>query len=457
MDTPATNLLPLMTHTSANDIVAFRHSEAITVRQFLADVEQIRAMLLPGKHVLNVCHDRYRFMVGLAAVMTANKISLLPSTYTNETINQMLRFAPDVFCLNDADNDINLPQLRLSDLSPKSEVHKNIPIPLLPGNLPVGYVFTSGSSGSPVPHLKRWAALVGSARSEAQRLGLFDGRKYTVLGTVPPQHMYGLESTILIVLQSGGALSSPQYFYPADIGSEFSSLPRPRLLVSTPIHLRALLSANICLPTADLLVSATAPLPQDLAQKAEASFEAPLQEIYGSTETGLIATRRTAQTDAWTLLPGLHLTKEAEHLWVGGGHLAQKTEISDNLEVLNKEQFLLQGRAADLVNIAGKRSSLEYLNHQLNSIPEVQDGVFFMPEDGMPGSVSRLIAFVVARGVDAQLINTKLRERIDPAFLPRPLHMVDALPRNNTGKLPREALLALVTAYHKRGNNPDTA
>ncbi len=234
-------------------------------------------------------------------------------------------------------------------------------------------------------------------------------------------------------------------------------MPRPRLLVSTPIHLRALLSANICLPTADLLVSATAPLPQDLAQKAEARFEAPLQEIYGSTETGLIATRRTAQTDAWTLLPGLHLTKEAEHLWVGGGHLAQKTEISDNLEVLNKEQFLLQGRAADLVNIAGKRSSLEYLNHQLNSIPEVQDGVFFMPEDGMPGSVSRLIAFVVARGVDAQLINTKLRERIDPAFLPRPLHMVDALPRNNTGKLPREALLALVTAYHKRGNNPDTA
>jgi Acyl-coenzyme A synthetases/AMP-(fatty) acid ligases len=80
-----------------------------------------------------------------------------------------------------------------------------------------------------------------------------------------------------------------------------------------------------------------------------------------------------------------------------------------------------------------------------------------MPEDGMPGSVSRLIAFVVAHGVDAQLINTKLRERIDPAFLPRPLLLVDALPRNNTGKLPREALLALVTAYHKRGNNPDTA
>jgi acyl-coenzyme A synthetase/AMP-(fatty) acid ligase len=33
-----------------------------------------------------------------------------------------------------------------------------------------------------------------------------------------------------------------------------------------------------------------------------------------------------------------------------------------------------------------------------------------------------------------------LRERIDAAFLPRPLRLVDALPRNATGKLPREAM-----------------
>ena len=33
-----------------------------------------------------------------------------------------------------------------------------------------------------------------------------------------------------------------------------------------------------------------------------------------------------------------------------------------------------------------------------------------------------------------------LRQRIDAAFLPRPLCLVDALPRNATGKLPRQAL-----------------
>ena len=34
----------------------------------------------------------------------------------------------------------------------------------------------------------------------------------------------------------------------------------------------------------------------------------------------------------------------------------------------------------------------------------------------------------------------ELRKRIDPLFLPQPLHLVEALPRNLTGKLPRERL-----------------
>jgi acyl-coenzyme A synthetase/AMP-(fatty) acid ligase len=49
----------------------------------------------------------------------------------------------------------------------------------------------------------------------------------------------------------------------------------------------------------------------------------------------------------------------------------------------------------------------------------------------------------VAPGLDRAAILRALRERIDPAFLPRPLLIVEALPRNDTGKLAREGLLAL--------------
>ena len=50
---------------------------------------------------------------------------------------------------------------------------------------------------------------------------------------------------------------------------------------------------------------------------------------------------------------------------------------------------------------------------------------------------------MVAPRLEPAAILRALRERIDPAFLPRPLLIVDALPRNATGKLAREGLLAL--------------
>ena len=65
------------------------------------------------------------------------------------------------------------------------------------------------------------------------------------------------------------------------------------------------------------------------------------------------------------------------------------------------------------------------------------DGVFFLRE-GTTGStgVARLGAVVVAPTLSVAELNDRLRQRIDPVFLPRPLIMVERLPRNATGKLP---------------------
>jgi acyl-coenzyme A synthetase/AMP-(fatty) acid ligase len=122
--------------------------------------------------------------------------------------------------------------------------------------------------------------------------------------------------------------------------------------------------------------------------------------------------------------------------------------LSDVLELCEPHgtRFILHGRSADMVNVAGKRTSLSYLNLQLTSIPGVLDGAFFWPEfddaDKLDG-VMRLMAFVVAPGLSLAQLQSALRQRIDPAFMPRPLCLVDALPRNATGKLPHAALLDL--------------
>ena len=56
---------------------------------------------------------------------------------------------------------------------------------------------------------------------------------------------------------------------------------------------------------------------------------------------------------------------------------------------------------------------------------------------------ARLCAFAVAPGLEAPALLQVLRERIDPIFLPRPLVLLDQLPRNATGKLPRNHLQVL--------------
>jgi acyl-coenzyme A synthetase/AMP-(fatty) acid ligase len=452
---------PLFSHESPSAIVAYRRGVAVTAQRFLADVVQLAARLPASRHVLNVCLDRYRFTVGLAACLMTQRISLLPSTHTPEVIRQLTEFAPDVFCLTDETAcTINLPRFLFPDdlnatREPVPHVLSPIPwaVPQIPTSQLAAIVFTSGSTGTPLPYKKTWGRLSRCVRDGAPRLGLLDGQVHTLIGTVPAQHMYGFESTVLLALLSGNAFSAERPFYPADIAAAVEAVPHPRALISTPIHLRALLAAGIEPPAVDLIVSATAPLDLDLAREVEARFHTRLLEIYGSTETGQIATRRTAVSPTWHLWPGVRLSGQHDEMFAHGGHVEQRTLMCDVLEITGEEEFLLHGRTADLVNVAGKRSSFAYLNMQLNSIPGVVDGAFFLREADSAGrtGVARLAAVVVAPSLSAAQLTEHLRLRIDAVFLPRPLLLVEELPRNATGKLPHQALLAFAERHLKAG------
>jgi len=201
------------------------------------------------------------------------------------------------------------------------------------------------------------------------------------------------------------------------------------------------------LPPATLVLSATAPLSTQLAHKVEAAFDAPLLEIYGSTETGQIATRRTTQTTEWQLLPEIRLEERSERVWASQGHIEIPVALNDIVELTGDSNFLLHGRTQDLINIAGKRTSLANLDYHLNSIPGVVDGAFYMPDENPHDHVTRLIACVAAPGLTASRLLAELRTRIDTVFLPRPLLLVASLPRNSTGKLPRDILRQFIAMH----------
>jgi acyl-coenzyme A synthetase/AMP-(fatty) acid ligase len=116
------------------------------------------------------------------------------------------------------------------------------------------------------------------------------------------------------------------------------------------------------------------------------------------------------------------------------------TPLHDLVELLPNGGFRLCGRNTDLLEIAGKRASLGDLNRRLLAIAGIEDGMIFQL-DADAGGVRRLAALAVAPNLTAPQILDALRAAVDPVFLPRPLKVVSALPRNAAGKLPRAALL----------------
>ncbi len=452
--------LPLIAHATPEHVVAWRadgaRTCAVTRRQFLADVMDLAGRLPAGGNLINLCNDRYHFSVGLAAAAVSGKTSLLPPTHAPGMIRRIREFAADVFCLTDDDGpSVDLPQVRYPK-TPASAAYEPA-IPQIDIAQRFAVLFTSGSTGTPQPHPKTWGALVASVTAEAACFGLPRGEPCHIIGTVPPQHMFGFESTVLMAWHNGFAYSHTQPFYPADIVAALAAVPAPRVLVSSPVHLRALLESQLAVPPLARVVCATAPLSTELAQAVETRCGAPLMEIYGSTETGQAASRRTTQGAAWRLFPGVTFTREGERTRASGGHVETPVEMSDLIEPLDDHRFLLHGRLADMINIAGKRHSLASLNHLLNAIPGVTDGTFYMPDpvpEGAGGMVTRLAACAVAPGMDAPAILAALREHLDPVFLPRPLLLVDALPRTSVSKLPRDALRAL---FHAHGYFQETS
>ncbi|HUP29250.1 MAG TPA: AMP-binding protein [Usitatibacter sp.] len=447
----ASLLYPLIGHRRAESIAASRRGVAITAARFLADVERVAAALPAANHVLNSCGDRYLFAVALCAAICRGQTTLLPPTTTPNVVKAMLAFAPDVYYItDDPDTALALPRFELGALLQENAApaRHGFEVPQIAADQVVACVFTSGSTGEPQPHFKTWGSLVVDMRGEAKRLAV--GASHTIFGTVPPQHMYGFESTVMLPLVTGATLTGERLYFPADIEAAIEAAAPPRILFTTPFHLRAWMESEGA-GHIETMVSATAPLSVGLARQAEERTGAQVYEIYGCTEAGQVATRRPTESVEWHALDGLRLWNEGEQAMCSGAHVESPTPLQDVIEVRGDgTRFLLHGRSSDMVNIAGKRNSLGYLNHQLTAIPGVVDGAFFLPDDAPGDGVTRLTAFAVAPGLDARSILAELRQRVDPAFMPRPLLLVDSLPRALSGKLPREALRALAASARKR-------
>ncbi|HEU4664776.1 MAG TPA: AMP-binding protein [Dokdonella sp.] len=437
--------LPMLLYGDRSRTLAWRDGRAVGVAEFLADVAAVAASLPQQGDAINLCEDRYAFLVALCAVASRGRANLLPSARTPQAIEELLAAHPGSYALSDVIERAAFDG-RAKRLPPLGVNGETDEVAAIAADQVVVIGYTSGSTGQPKPNAKTWGSFHASSALNVAAFTALPGLAGVpcaqIVATVPPQHMYGIELSILLPLLGPFGVHAGRPLFPADVADALAAVPAPRVLVTTPVHLRALLREPLALPPLAAITSATAPLPQELAAQAEARYGAPVLELFGSTETCVIAQRRCALGEDWTTYPDVTLRPQPDGTLVDAPHFAAPVVLADLVELLPERAFRLRGRHADLVEIAGKRASLGDLTRRVSALRGVEDAVVLQLDDSDATGVRRIAALVVAPTRSEADLLQELRAAIDAAFLPRPLRKVAALPRNETGKLPRALLLA---------------
>ena len=429
--------LPLTTR-SPDELVMLHDGEPVSIGRLIARAEALAQQLPPGSAVVNLCQDRHAFSVSFAAAIMAGGCNLLPANRLKATVDDLIDGFEGAVVVSDQALE-GFTGALIDPAEALAGQGSTADIPRIPAEQLAAVVFTSGSTGPASRIDKPWRTLHDSSLLNFAELDPPAGAH--VLATVPPQHMWGLETSVLMPWFGPITVASAHPFFIADICRQLENLEQPRMLISTPVHLRALAESGIELPDIERIYSATAPLSRSLARRIERLSGANLIEIYGCSETGCLARRRTAQTSDWQLFDAFRLAPGSAGTVATAEHLPGPVRLMDQLQLRTGNRFRLLGRQSDLVNIAGKRASLTELTATLVDIPGVLDGVIFQPPEAADGPAQRLAALVVAPGLTPADIRRALGRRIDPAFMPRPLRLVERLPRAETGKLPRHLLL----------------
>lgn len=422
----------------------FDHRDGLTQTEYLYRVHALADRLPARRHAIMLTKGRREFLVAFGAALIRGQTTLLPVNDTEVAVAELAERFSDCYVVLDAARSLTLETVTIGPLPAPSGGRPEFPD--IPADHVAAILQTSGSTGEPQAREKTWGEMVTGAQRWRERFAI--GASDYIVATVPAQHMFGFEASIMLPLQSGAGVFGGQPFYPADIADALR-LATDATLVTTPVHLRACGRSEVDWPSIRQVISSTASLDARLAEECEAKMQAPVSEIFGSTETGAIASRRAAADDHWNCLEGLDMEHRDAAAHIRHSTTGMLVRLDDEIEVIDKRSFDLLGRPSDMIKIAGKRASMTDLSQRLNRIDGMEDGVLLRqkaPEDG----IDRLIALVVAPTLSTRQIRRELARQIDAAFLPRRVIHVARLPRNTLGKLSDHAIRDLLEHLTRR-------
>ena len=414
--------------------------------------------------VCNLCTSRVGFLVTWLAALRSNCLQLLPPSGGQADLIAILQSSRNpVVVIEDA--QLLQPQwadharcLVNAPAATQWSMSDDVPNWVPDWSSQIIRLYTSGSTGAPTPQtrtlgqLARGALVLGDRLDAEVQAGLASIKN--IVCSVPPQHMFGLETSVMLSLVHGIAVVDRRPLLPADVKAAFEDVGADSVWITTPLHLRALVSSGEELPNCCVVVASTMALDAAVAAQSETLTQAPVLEIYGSTETGVVAMRRTARDTGWRPVHDVRIDSNESGTQVWGAHFASPQRLNDQIETDEEGNFKLLGRHGDLIKIAGRRASLAGLNLMLCSLPGLTDGVFYLPKT--QAQTDRLVLIHTGPSLDPVATESWLRQRMDPVFLPRAIICVRSLERTDTGKLSSVVLDRIYAAWRteRRGDEP---
>jgi acyl-coenzyme A synthetase/AMP-(fatty) acid ligase len=420
-------------------LMATRDDARLSFGDFAADVAYTAAAVTAAgvRRGAVLSADPYRFLVGLFGLMHAGATVVLPPDGLPSTLAD-LRDRFDVL-LSDEPAAADLPVLPIADGQ-----HGTAAIGALDPDATMLEFFTSGSTGA----AKRIAKPLAMLDREIATLDAVWGAKRIhrpVLATVPHRHVFGLTFHLLWPLAAGQPFASHvDGLWETLLARDLTDA----VLVTSPAHLMRLGGIQR-LPRGRgpvRVFTAGAPLRAAHAREATDILGVPPTEIFGSTETGAIASRTWQNADEpWTPLPGITVCADDAGCMIvqspfgpGGAPF----ESADRIEMTPDGRFHFLGRADRIAKIEGRRVNLARLEEELLALPLVRDAAVLVVGD----APERLAAAIVLHDESRALLHTpgafrlsrelrkQLSARLEAAWLPKSWRFVDELPHGAMGK-----------------------
>ncbi|EOC1300674.1 AMP-dependent synthetase [Cronobacter dublinensis] len=439
--TPST--LPVAQWLSAprpdDTVIAWSCSREWTLGQLRADVSRWTQTLLaqPGERWALCFEDSYLFITALLAALHAGKVPVIPGHSRIAVLQEQQGLFDGV--LSDHTMNWGGPTLVVACAQPG-----DAPCQTPPAIAPDSYVelFTSGSTGQPRRVRKPVACLDKEASLLASRFASrLKGCR--VAASVVPQHLYGLSFRIMLPMALGLPLHTAMLYY----AEQLAALPpgHTYAFISSPAFLKRL-DNQLAAPSLALIISAGGMLPWQDVQQTIAWTGITPDEIYGSTETGVLAWRyRDLDDKPWQPFPGVVLTPEQDR-WRARSAIIPEQEgllLDDALRVLEDGRFQLAGRQGRVVKIEEKRISLSDIERRMLAIKGIRDVAALPVTRGGRQGVGVLVVLdrdgapqqQQSAGTPLALSwRRALLPWLEPVAIPRYWRIVDEIPVNSMNK-----------------------